>query len=70
MVPFVRQFIPLTVSLISCDFISDENVEEHFDEDGSGNLFLLLPYSVLYVEKLIARVENKSLFTSAFGFGE
>ena len=52
-VPFVRQFVPLTVSLISCDFISDENVEEHFDEDSSGNLFLLLPYSVLYVEKLM-----------------
>ena len=53
MVPFVRQFVPLTVSLIFCDFISDENVEEHFDEDGSGNLFLLLAYSVLYVEKLM-----------------
>ena len=53
MVPFVRQFVRITVSLISCDCISDENVEEHFDEDGSGNIFLLPPYSVLYVEKLM-----------------
>ena len=36
---YITALAQLSFHLISCDFISDENLEENFEEEVLGNLF-------------------------------